>query len=428
MERSEAEHLVRRTGFGVDWALVDQLVPLSRSQAVAELLDFSQNPAANVPSEVMNESGTHWVKVRDLTKWWFERMRTVPRPLQEHLTLFWHSHFATHADRVEYASQLAQQLQILRAQGAGDFRRLVRDVSLSPAMLLYLDNYRNDVGNPNENFARELLELHLLSPGNYTERDIIETARAWTGHGVTNGKRTYHFDSSDHDHGQKTIFGIRRNFDGPDVIDEIVLGVRKQQCARFIATKLWSYFAYPNPPSHIVDQLVVPYLAANLDLSVLVRAILTHDAFYGDTARNGLIRGPVHWAIACAAEGRIRVNDAHPEQFVNEMGQKVFYPETPEGWGANDDFISSVAMWSRADYARSVANQMNAASYLKEVRNQAPPAAVETMRVGMGIQRLSATSRRALEDYLYAERATGGNDEFRNLATLVMLSPEMQMA
>ena len=428
MERSEAEHLVRRTGFGLDWNLVDQLLPLSRTAAVNELLDFSKNPAASYPADVMAEAGTHWAKVRDLTKWWLERMRTVPRPLQEHLVLFWHSHFATSADRVEYASQLADQQQLFRTQGTGDFRTLVQQVSVGPAMLLYLDNYKNEVGIPNENFARELLELHTLSPGHYTENDIVEAARAWTGHGLTDGRRTYRFKASEHDTGMKTIFGVRRNFDGPDVVDEIVTGVRKMECARFIASKMWGYFAYPDPPSQVIDDLVVPYVASGLDLSVLLRAVLTHDAFYGSTARQGLVRAPAHWAVACAAGARVEVDDVHPEQFLGEMGQQLFYPETPEGWGHNGQWISAVAMWSRADYARRVANRMNSSSYLKQVTSQAVPTAVETMRQAMGLTALSGTSRRALEDYLYAERANSGKDEFRNLATLVMLSPEMQLA
>ena len=427
MDRSDAEHLVRRTGFGVDWALVDQLAGLSRTAAVDELLDFSKNPAGAVPSSVMSESGVGWEQVRDLTKWWLERMRTVPRPLQELLALFWHGHFATNALRVEFPHQLADQLQLFRTQGTGSFRDLVQNVSIGPAMLLYLDNYKNEASSPNENFARELLELHTLSPGNYTERDIIETARAWTGHSLDN-KRTYSFDAGDHDNGSKTIFGVTKNFDGPEVVDEIVMGVRRDACARFIASKLWSFFAYPNPPGHIVDELVVPYIASGMNVSVLLKAVLTHDAFYGTTSRQGLVRGPVHWTISCAAGGRIPVAECHPEQFLGEMGQSPFYPETPEGWGFNDVWISPVAMWSRADFARNVANRMSTRTHLKHMTDQPVPTAVETLRVGMGVLSLSAATRRAIEDYLYAERAAGHRDEFKNAATLMMLSPEMQMA
>ena len=433
MDRFQAERLVRRTGFGVDRNLVEQLVGLPRAAAIEVLLDFSPNPTANVPAEVMTEGGVHWEKVRELTRWWFERMRTAPRPLQEHLVLFWHGHFATSADRVDHAWQLADQLQLLRDGCAGSFRDLVQVVAVDPAMLLYLDNYKNEALSPNENFARELLELHTLSPGHYTEQDIIETARAWTGHSLVDRRRHYRFDPAEHDQGLKTIFGVTRDFDGPDVIDEIVFGERREASARFITAKLWAYFAYPDPPQHIIDELVAPYLASDLDIGALVRAVLNHDAFYGDTARQGLVRGPVHWAIAASAGARVHVSDSQPERFVGEMGQKPFYPLTPAGWGNNADWISPVAMWSRADYARRVANKMNLSAYLKEIVDQPVPAAVETLRRALGISALSAGSRTALEDYLYAERVarsgrTGSSDEFRNVVTLAMLTPEMQLA
>lgn len=428
MDRSEAEHLVRRTGFRTDWSLVDQLAPVSRAAAVDIVLDFSKNPAAPVPASVRQEGGVHWEKVRELTMWWFERMRTVPRPLQEHLTLFWHSHFATNSNRVEYSGQLADQLELFRSGCLGSFRDLVQKVSVGPAMLQYLDNYKNKKSEPNENFARELLELHCLGPDNYTEQDIVETARAWTGHTLKDDLRTYYFKATEHDNGTKTIFGVSKNFDGPQMIDEIVLGARRQACARFIVRKLWSYFAFPNPPGHLVDELVVPYLASGLNLRTLLRAILNHDAFYGTTARQGLVRAPVHWAVACTASGGVETAASHPERYVGAMGQKPFYPETPEGWAHNDVWISPTAMWSRGDYARYVANQMNSRSHLKEILSQPVPTAVETLRRGMGITGLSPATRSAIEDYMYAERATSNSDEFRNAVTIMMLSPEMQLA
>ncbi|MDG2112242.1 MAG: DUF1800 domain-containing protein [Actinomycetota bacterium] len=433
MERRQAEHLVRRTGFGMDWQLVDRLVALPRAEAVDAVLDFTPNPSFRAPSEVRSEAGIHWDKVRELTRAWFEHMRTVPRPLQEHLVLFWHGHFATHADRVAYGWQVADQLELLRRGCVGGFRDLIQVIAVGPAMLQYLDNYKNEVASPNENFARELLELHTLSPGHYSEQDIVETARAWTGHSLADTRRSYHFSPVDHDHGLKTIFGITRNFDGPEVIDEIVLGVRREACARFIASKLWSYFAYPDPPAHIVDELIVPYMASGLDIGVLVSAVLNHDAFYGETARNGLVRGPVHWAIAASASARVPISDSQPERFVAEMGQQPFRPLTPEGWGNNADWISPVAMWSRADYARRVANKMNLHSFLKEIVDLPVPQAVEALRHALGMTVLGPASRQALHDYLHAERAAnqdrpGSNTEFRNIVTLALLSPEMQLA
>ncbi len=428
MLRAEAEHLVRRTSFGVDWAVVDALVSVSRSDAVDLLLDFDLNPAPAPPADATVEGGTMWEQIRGLTRWWFERMLTVPRPLEEHLALFWHSHFAVNANKLEHAWQAADLLDRLRRGSLGTFDALLHSTSISPAMLLYLDNHRNEALRPNENYARELLELHTLSPGHYTEHDIIEAARAWSGHGLADGYRSYRFTPSEHDAGSKSIFGIVRSWDGPQVIDEIVGGVRREACARFVATKLWSYFAYPNPPSHVVDDLVVPYLVAGRDLRVLLSAIFTHDAFYGATARQGLVRAPVHWSVACTAQARLDVFDTQPELYVGTMGQSLFFPLTPEGWGNNAEWISPIAMWSRADFARRVANRMNVNDYLQEIVDQPVPTAVESLRRAMGIPVLSPTSRRAIEDQLAAERAAGSTDEFRNAVTVTLLSPEMQLA
>ncbi len=428
MQRAEAEHLVRRTSFGVDWSLVDQLTPLSRGQAADVLLDFGLNPAATPPAEAMVEGGVMWRQIRSLTRWWLDRMISVPRPLQEHLALFWHGHFAVNAHELEYSWQAAELLQRLRAGSLGTFDALLHSTAVSPAMLLYLDNHQNEARSPNENYARELLELHSLSPGHYSENDIVATAQAWSGHGLADGRRSYRFNAREHDAGPKSIFGVVRNWDGPEVIDEIVGGVRREACARFVASKLWSYFAYPNPPRHVVDDLVAPYLAAGRDLRVLVRAVLTHDAFYGATARQGLVRGPVHWSAACTAQARLDVLDTQPEIYIPTMGQALFFPLTPEGWGTNADWISPIAMWSRADFARRVGNRMNGNDYLKEIVDQPVPVAVETLRRAMGITDLTPTTRRAIEDQLSAERAAGSTDEFRNAVTVTLLSPEMQLA
>ena len=218
MDRADAEHLVRRTGFGIDYSLVDELVPLSRADAVARVMDFSANPAPQPPSETFDEEGSRWQQVRDLAQWWTERMRTAPRPLEEKLVFFWHGHFATSADTHRYGWQTWTENNLFRSNLFGSFRDLAHAVSVTPSMLLYLDNYRNKAGRPNENFARELFELHLLGPGeHHSENDIVESARAWTGHHLENGLRTYHFDSYWHDHRNKTIFGITRNWDGPEI-------------------------------------------------------------------------------------------------------------------------------------------------------------------------------------------------------------------
>jgi len=428
MEHADAFHLVRRTSFVVQHDLVDRLTQLSRSQAVEVLLDFRANPSPVVPSSVGDTGRAGWDRTRVLNRWWLDRMGTVPRPLQEHLALFWHSHFAVSAHQVPDTNHLAEYLQLLRAGGAGSFASLVRRVSTSPAMLLYLDNHQNVVGAPNENFARELLELHTLSPGNYTERDVVETARAWTGHRLSGSPARYSFRTSDHDHGTKTIFGISRNWDGPALIDEIVRGARRVASARFIARKLWSYFAYPDPSDALVDELTVPYLAAGADIGALLRAILNHDEFYSAQARFGMVRGPVHWAVACAGEVAVSLSDVRPEQHLRQMGQLPFYPAGPDGWGVNGDWLSPVFTLARGEYAVRVATAAWGEEVLRSLVDASPSATVDRLEDELALPRLGSVSRAALETHVRSVRNQRPSDQLSSTVAIALLTPEMQLA
>lgn len=429
VDRADAEHLVRRTGFGIDYQFVDELVALSRADAVATVMDFSPNPTPNPPSTVFDEEESRWSSTRDLALWWFERMRTVPRPLQEKLVFFWHGHFATSASTHRYTWQTWTENNLFRGMLYSSFRDLAQAVSVTPSMLLYLDNYRNKAGRPNENFARELFELHLLGPGeHHSENDIVESAKAWTGHHLENGLRTYFFDSYWHDHRNKTIFGITRNWDGPAVIDETVLNTHRTTSARYIATQLWSFFAYPDPDSSIIDDLVAPYLANNLNLGLLVREVFMHDEFYSARARTGLVRSPVEWLVACARAASSPADECNPQWWWRDMGQELFYPPNPSGWNQNAEWISATGAWARADFAGYIAYRMDQRDHLQEIEDLSVPAAVDLLKGWFSLNQLSSRTRDALEDYLYAERANDEWPQYKNVLMLTMLSPEMQLA
>ena len=392
-------------------------------------MDFSLNPVPQPPSEVFDEEGARWKQTRALSLWWMERMRTVPRPLQEKLVLFWHGHFATNAYTHRYAWQTWGENNLLRGMTFTSFRDLAQAMSVTPSMLLYLDNYRNKAGRPNENFARELLELHILGPGaHHSEFDIIETAKAWTGHHLENELRTYFYNSYWHDHRNKTIFGITKNWDGPAVIDEAVYGTHRITSARYIATQLWSFFAYPNPSSSIIDALVVDYLNNNLNLGLLMRSVLMHDDFYSTQARTGLVRSPVEWAVACARGGASPTSESRPDWWISDMGQSLLHPPNPSGWNQNGEWISATGAWARADFASHLAYKMRERKHLTQLTDMSVPAAIDLLRVWFSLNNLTAHTRRALEDYLYAERANEEWPQFRNVLVLLMLSPEMQLA
>src|SRR5205823_242061 len=182
--------------------------------------------------------------------WWTRRMGAGQYPLQEKLTLFWHGHFTTSSKDERSSSLMWNQNELLRRNAAGNFRQFVKEISRDPAMLDYLNNQQNRKAHPNENYARELMELFTLGIGNYTEQDIREAARAFTG--WAHDGDDYIFRKFDHDEGQKTFFGQRGNFNGDDVI-EIIL--KHPVCAKYISSKLFKFFVYEDPEQPITDNM-----------------------------------------------------------------------------------------------------------------------------------------------------------------------------
>ncbi|MBN4059640.1 DUF1800 domain-containing protein [Acidimicrobium ferrooxidans] len=428
MDRADALHLLRRTGFTVRTAELDEIAGLTREVAVDRLLDFSPNTGAGPSPEVNNVEGKRWEQIRDLRLWWIDRMQTSPRQLQEKMVLFWHSHFATSADSGFYAYYAWDQNSLFRAKAVGDFKSLAHDVALGPAMLAYLDNYRNKAGNPNENFARELLELHLLGPENYNESDIPEVAKAWTGYMLDEEKYVHEFHPQHHDYRNKTIFGITRAWNGPQVIDEIITGSKQTASARFIAKKLFEFFAYADPSSTVVNRLADDFIAGGHQIWVLVRNILLSNEFWSAEARKAMVRSPVEFVVACMQGAGSSVAEARPDWRLKTMGMELFDPPNPSGWQQNGFWVSSTAQWAKADFARNLSWKAVNRDFLSQIEFLSVPDAVAIALSLFGVEDASPTTRQALENYLYAERATDEWPQQANLLTLTMMTPDIQVA
>ena len=191
---ADIAHLLRRAGFGGTANQIASLAAQPWTTTVDQLLDFSSAPADTAPAFLSDGSLEDWEKEFKLQHWWLDRMATTTTPLQEKLTLFWHGHFATANSKVTDTVLMYRQNTLFRAMAAGSFRDLVQQMALQPAMLVWLDNESNTKGHPNENFARELMELFTLGVNEYTQADVVAAARAWTGHNTLDGDRTqYHF-------------------------------------------------------------------------------------------------------------------------------------------------------------------------------------------------------------------------------------------
>ena len=328
-------------------------------------------------------SDDDWRAMVRTTDWWLERMRTsrwidrspsIPHPLIEKMTLFWHGHFATAFDKVGDDELMWQQNQIIRDEALADFETLCQRVSRNGAMLIYLDNESNRAGAEQENFARELMELFTMGVGNYTETDVVEMARAWTGHGtvgwIESQQRydgTYEWHPEEHDFGGKSIFGIRRNWDGPETITEIVRGSKQNATARFVATKLWRFFAHGAPSPAVVNTLAATFINNDCSILELMRAILIHPEFWAPSTRGALVKSPTQFVVDFNRRTAIPFDDENMRWFMEPMGQILFDPPNVAGWGTNGYWLSTATMWGRAQYATNKRWKLNRAGFFDEL-------------------------------------------------------------
>ncbi len=258
-----ARHLLNRTGFAATDSDIAAFAKLGRVEAADQLVKAVRSTATQAPPAWVNDPPVPAVRLRDMSQeermaeqrknverafelreWWFREMLTTPSPLTEKMTLFWHNHFATSQQKVRFTPLMYQQHVMLRRNAMGNFGTLLREVSRDPAMLVYLDGANSRKEQPNENFAREVMELFTLGEGHYTEKDIKEAARAFTGWSVDRETGHFMFRRGIHDYGNKTVLGKSGNFDGDQVIDILLA---KPETAQFITRKLWKEFVSPAP-------------------------------------------------------------------------------------------------------------------------------------------------------------------------------------
>jgi len=280
---------------------------------------------------------------KSLALWWQKLMLHSSSPFEEVMTLFWHNHFVSSIQKVKSPYLMLKQNDLFRNQGLGSFVDLVDSVLKDPAMLLYLDNNNNKKQAPNENLARELLELFTLGEGNYTEIDVKEIARALTGASVKKRTGEYVFRQNWHDSGEKTIFGKTDNF---TVDDLAALIVSQEACAPFIVSKLWRYFIDEEPVEQEIVRLSSILKEADYDLKVLVKAIFLTDAFWQSNGKT--IKSPVHLIVGTYRQFELTELTLNRWVFFTKnMGQLLFSPPNVKGWPGGKAWYSSAAIFYR---------------------------------------------------------------------------------
>ncbi len=355
----EARHLLARTGFAPAPADIDALAPLDRDGAVAHVLATARvTPATPPPAFVHADPGPRprgeaqrearraaWRDQRQaLLAWWLNEMIQTPSPLTERMVLFWHGHFTTSARKVKAPTLLYGQNALLRRHALGDFGALLRSVARDPAMLIYLDGARNRRRAPNENFAREVMELFTLGEGHYTEDDVKEAARAFAGWSVD--RRTGRFVERPRwrDPGPKTVLGHTGDLDGDDVVDRLLAHPRT---AEHVVERLWIHFVSPSPDAAVVRRVAADF-RHHRRIDRALGALLRSDAFWDPANRGALVKAPV-----VLVAGTLRQFDLAPppprrlHRLLAAMGQVPFLPPTVKGWPEGAGWIGSATLLAR---------------------------------------------------------------------------------
>ncbi|MBD5656233.1 MAG: DUF1800 domain-containing protein [Candidatus Eremiobacteraeota bacterium] len=347
--RRHAAHLLRRAGFGGTAPEIDALAALDSERAVDSLLHPTQSDAAF--SEYPDVNALYDPKIRNAVaqNWWLDRMLKTRRPLLEKLTLFWHGHFATSIRKVP-AHLMVGQIDLFRTQGSGNFRALLLAVSKDPAMLVWLDNRYNVKSHPNENYAREVMELFALGLGNYTEDDVKSAARAFTGWGLDKNLR-FAYHAALHDADEKTFIGRTGPLSGDDAIDIIVEQPVHQ---RFLCRKLLEFFVYSDPEPELVDALAEIYALSGGDIAKTVGTILRSNVFHSTRAYRSLPKSPIEFAIGLL---RFMQFDNVPKDTISwlqRMGQEPMAPPSVKGWEGGPTWINTATLLARFNYVNRV--------------------------------------------------------------------------
>lgn len=374
MKHDDARHLASRAGLDTHPRTVEALGRLDRDEAVELLLKESPGAVVEPPAwaiagpwsrkKLLAELGgdkkklkeLRQTRARELKQWWLREMVATPAPLTERMTLFWHNHFTSSLRKVKLPALLYRQNVLLRAEAFGNYRRFVRAIARDPAMLVYLDNFRNFADNPNENFARELLELFTLGEGHYTERDVKEAARALTGWSVNRRTGEFREVPRRHDSGEKRFLGRSGRFDGDDVIDVIF---EHPRCAEHLLEKVWREFVSLPLRASRRDELARDF-RADWEIRPLLRAILTSDEFWSAKNRGTLIKSPVELVVGTVRTLGISIEDASVmAKACRALGQDIFDPPNVKGWEGGPAWIASNTLLRRVQLLARAAKAPN---------------------------------------------------------------------
>jgi uncharacterized protein (DUF1800 family) len=352
--RQKAGHLFRRASFGptraeLDKAMADGpaktidalLTPIEEDADFQATSEFMASPASLPPGAPQQR----------LSAWWLARLLKTQFPLREKLCLFWHNHFATSNAKVQNARMMLGQYELIQKHALGSFKTLLHAITLDPAMLVWLDTVDSKKGQPNENYARELMELFSLGIGNYTETDIREAARAFTGYFIEGSKGVLR--KSQHDTTKKTVFGQTGSYDAAGIVD---LCLNHPACPKFIVRKLYSYFVSETatPTDELLAPLVEDYTKSGMNTARVVETILRSNHFFSAAAYRAKVKSPVEFAVGMVRALEGRAGPLPLAKALDGLGQVLFAPPSVKGWDGGTTWLNGQTLLFRQNLALAV--------------------------------------------------------------------------
>lgn len=427
-----AAHLYRRAGFGADMATISEAAAATPADVVDELLERNAEPTefrstADTLAKTVLGSGNP----QRLSAAWVYRLIRTPTPLLENLTLFWHGHFATSAEKVANAGMMWDQNRLLREHALGDFGELTQAIAKDPAMLIYLDSAVNRKAHPNENFARELMELFCLGEGNYSETDVLELARCFTGWEIKND--AFRKNRYRHDDGTKRLFGKRGRFDGEAGVR---LVLQQPSMEMFLARKWFRYFIAdePAPSEALLRPVAEAFRRHELRVTPVIRLILRSNLFFSAHSVGRKIKSPVTLIVGMLRGLRATTNTQLVARGLREIGQGLFYPPSVEGWAGGRSWINSSTFLGRANLIGAILDNeatsfdgRSLSEYLKSFDVATIDGAIDHFETCFLPTPLSGAAREVLRR-AYRDRISAGRERgLRSLLHAFMTLPECQL-
>jgi uncharacterized protein (DUF1800 family) len=353
----QVPHLLRRAGFGGGPQEQSKYLAMGYDQAVQYLLNYDQIDNSALDAITPNIRTTYsgaipagQNEVNNLATWWLNRMVQTPRPLEEKMTLFWHNHFATAYFKVENGYSMYQQNKFLRANALGNFNDLLTGITSDGAMLIWLDGVQNRKNNPNENFAREIMEVFSTGRGPYTQSDVADGAKAFTGFSI-NATGQGVFTAANHDGSVKTFLGQTGPFGPQDIIDILVA---RPETAASLANELFQFFGYPNPSPDLIQRLSTVYFDSGYSMKSMVQAILTSPEFISNQAYLANVKSPIEYVVTALRSLNATATNGALVSTMNNQAQFLFDPPSVFGWPSGVQWINTGSIMERMNFPINV--------------------------------------------------------------------------